>query len=175
MIPQLLRITQTTRNNLKQLVVKMIGAKATYTAEQYAPHGVDSRPPNGMTAIYMKTTADGDECVIGYLTRDGLAAVGENRLFSTDENGALKSWCWLKNDGTIELNGNENFAVKFNELKAEFNKLKASYNNLVSIFNSHVHPGVTTGGGSTTPTPTPAAANTSNIDLSKNEKIKTNN
>lgn len=177
--PKLLRITGTSFNKLKQRVVKVIGSsKSTLTAEEYSSFGIDSNPPKDLTAIYMRTEADGDECIIGYLLKDKLAEVGETRLFSTDSDLGLKSYVWLKNDGTILINGDNNNAVLFNELKTEFNKLKQDHNTLVQKWNafcSAYAPGSPSSLG-TPPTlaTSTVTANSSNIDNAKNAKIKTN-
>jgi hypothetical protein len=175
--PKLLKITGTSLNKLKQLVIKgWGGAASTLTAEEYSPFGTDSRPPTGMIAVYLRTEVDGSEAIIGYLHRDRLAEVGEHRIYSTNADGTLQTYIWLKADGTILLGGTDNFAVKFNELKTEFNKLKTSFNDLVTLYNAHTH--VTScgaGAGSATAPPliSRGSANTSNIDNVKNAKIKT--
>lgn len=178
---KLLRIASTAYNSLNQLVVKVRGAKAAYTAEQYAPFGTDARPPKDMTAIYGRTEADGDDFVIAYLHKDLVAEIGEHRIFSTDADLAHKFSVWLRADGTLLMGTSKvpgdytNFAVKFNELKEEFDKLKADHNDLVSKYNSHTH--VTTCGaglGSAAATTTQDSPNTSNIDNCKNSAIKYN-
>lgn len=180
MIPFLLRISETSHNKLKQLVVKLISAKGIYQAEEYSPFGTDSRPPKGMTAIYIKTQRDGDEAIIGYLHKDRLSQVGEHRIFSTDENLEMQTYVWLKNDGTMEIGGNTKHMVRYEELKTEFDKLKQDFNSLVTKYNSHVHPiingfplasppGVVTSG----PTPTTATPTTADISGSKIDEIKT--
>jgi len=178
---KLLRVDSSILNKLKQRVMKLLGAKAIYTAEDYAPHGTDSVAPKGTTAIYIKTEADGDECVIGYLIKNRVAEVGEHRLFSTDANGLFKFNVWLRADGTVLMGDSENpatyanFAVKYNELATEFNELKTKFNALVSSYNSHVHPYVNgTTPAATGTTATPATASAANITNAKNAKIKTN-
>jgi hypothetical protein len=181
MIPKLLRITQTYFNGLKQRIVKAQGATTTYTAEEYSPAGIDSNPLKDMTAIYIRTQSDGDEAIIGYLIKNKVAEIGEARLFSVDENNALKFNIWCKSDGTALMGTSDtpadytNFMVKFNEMKTEFDKLKTDYNNLVSTFNSHTHIlTLSAGTGTAAPSVTQGTANTSNIDNAKNDKIKTN-
>lgn len=189
---KLVRITETTWNNLKQLIVKAIGGyNITYTTETYSEYGDDSRPIDEVTAIRLRTEADGDEAIIGYLLKDRLAEVGEKRLYATDEVGEIKFVVWLRNDGTC-LQGDSNnpvdytnFAVKFNELKTEFNSLKASYNDLVAKVNAnatllgtHTHPYINVAAPAIT-SPSGVAGqsgstNNANIDNAKNTKIKYN-
>jgi hypothetical protein len=61
----------------------------------------------------------------------------------------------LKPDGTIEINGNSDFAVRYSELKSAFDELK-------NDFNTHTHGGVSSG-TATTFIPTPI----SSADMSK--------
>lgn len=69
----------------------------------------------------------------------------------------------LLNDiGFVDIQGSNNFAVLFNQLKTAFD-------NLLNAFNTHVHGGVTPGGGSTA-TPTPVS--TAVIDNAKSTKVR---
>lgn len=170
----LVKVFSSNTNDLKQRLIKVLrmGRNDVQTSIQAAPYGVDSNPVKDMVAVYGKTETDGSTVIIGYLNKNSLADVGELRLFSTDANGSEKFYTWLKNDGTIEIGGNQNFAVKFNELKTEFNKLKQSHNDLLTEYKMHVHTGGTISGSTGTTTST-QLANTSNIDNAKNDKIKT--
>jgi hypothetical protein len=88
---------------------------------------------------------------------------GEARLFSTDETGqTLQAFIKLLNTGIIEINGNTDFAVAFNDLKVEFDKLKNDFNNHTHTFNYNAGPTPSSG---TTNTGLPQ--NTSNIDNAK--------
>lgn len=101
-------------------IVKVLqfGAK---TAKECAPFGIDSQAIENLTAIYAETTNAGESVVIGYINENALAKEGEMRLFSTDKDGTLKSYLWLKNNGNIELNGNQYTAVRFQELQTALN------------------------------------------------------
>ncbi|MCK4521530.1 MAG: hypothetical protein KAU20_03070, partial [Nanoarchaeota archaeon] len=114
-----------------------------------APHGIDSSPVEDLIAVYSPTQQNGRDVILGYLCRNALADVGELRLFSTDSNGVEKNYIWLKNNGSIELGGDADNAVRYSKLEKAFNELKDDHNNLASSFVSHVHPGVTVGAGST--------------------------
>lgn len=169
---KLLSVLSTSIDSLHRRVVKAWNGKSdTRTAKQYDPPGIDSNPIKDMVCIYGLTELDGSEVIIGYLNKNQLAASGEFRTFSTDENGTVKFNVWLKSDGTVLMGTSvtpaayTNFAVKFNELKIEFNEFKAK-------FNAHTH--VTTcpaGAGSAAITPNQSIANIDNV---KNAKIKTN-
>jgi len=170
----LVKVFSSNTNDLKQRLIKVLrmGKGDVQTSIQATPYGLDSNPIKDMIAVYSKTETDGSTVIVGYLNKNSIAAVGELRLFSTDANGVEKFYTWLKNDGTIEIGGNQNFAVKFNELKTEFNKLKRSHNDLLTEYKMHVHTGGTISGSTGTTTST-LLANTSNISNAKNDKIKT--
>lgn len=153
------------------------GPKDVQTAGEAMPFGLDSVPVKGIAALVLRTTEDGKIYIAGYLNKNQKSAIGEFRSFATNEDGVEVFYTWMKNDGTMEIGGDQNFAVRFNELKTEFNKLKDDYNDLAqkwTAFASAYAPG----SPSTTGTPPTLAGqnanqNTSNIDDSKNEKIKT--
>tara|TARA_R110001632_G_scaffold50157_3_gene125244 strand:+ start:369 stop:863 length:495 start_codon:yes stop_codon:yes gene_type:complete len=150
----------------KRMVVKILrlGANDVQTSKQISPFGVDSNPIKDMVAIQGETSIKGETVIIGYIGKEHITEAGETRLYSTDADGVLKATIHLKADDTLEMMGDSNFAVKFNELETAFNELKTK-------FNSHTHTGVTAGAGVTGTTPTPSTAN---ISAAKNIKIKTN-
>lgn len=80
---------------------------------------------------------------------------GDRVLYSKDNASFIK----ILSDGTIEINGNADFAVAFNDLKAGFDAF-------VTTFNAHTHPAP---GGATSAPTTPS---TDNIDASKIDSIK---
>jgi hypothetical protein len=143
------------------------------TPMEAMPYGFDSNPIKDMVAVYAPTAEKGKSVIVGYLNKNQKAGIGELRLFATDESGTEKFYTWMKADGTMEIGGDTNYAVKFNELKTEFNNLKKSHNDLLTEYKTHVHPGVTVGMGSTGATVSTQTPNTSDIDNAKNDKIKT--
>ncbi len=147
----------------KTLIVKVLrlGNQDVQTSKQVSPFGVDSNPIKDMIAIQGETSIKGETVIIGYIGKEHITKPGETRIYSTDENGVLKSTVYLKDDETLELMGDVNFAVKFNELQTAFDELKLK-------FNTHIHPASS---GTTSPTTTPSTAN---ISAAKNDKIKTN-
>lgn len=146
-------------NDLAERVVKFLrfGLKDIQTARQAAPYGMDSNPIKDMIAIYGATSDKGKPAIIGFINKNQLADIGEARMFSTDENGVLKTYIWLQNDGIMEVGGDVDFMVRFSDLKAGFDTL-------VTNFNAHVH------GGAGTP---PTIPSTASIDSAKINEIKT--
>ena len=171
----LTKVISTSANKLKQLIPKVLvrGRADVQEAIQASPYGVDSNPIKDMVAVYSRTENDGSVVIIGYLNKQSLAETGEYRTFSTDDSGEIKFYTWLKKDGTYEMGGDSNFAVKYNELATEFNKLKTDFNNHITEYNTHTHSVISVGSPSGTPiTPSPIV-NVSDITQAKNDKIKT--
>jgi len=121
----LVKVISTEIKNSK-LFVKILryGRSDIQTPKQVSPYGVDSNPVKDMVAVYAKCGSDNNNVIIGYINKNSIAKVGELRLFSTDADGAEKFYYYLKDDGTTEIGGNSNFAVKYNELKSEYDKTK---------------------------------------------------
>jgi len=159
----IVKVISTAAKNAK-LFIKFLrfGDADVQDNHQFAPHGIDSNPIKDMVAIYMPTNVKGDSAIIGYINVSQVADVGETRMYSTDENGDVKMYIHLKNDGTAELNGTGNFLVKFNELETAFNELKTA-------FNTHTHIG-----NLGAPTATGLPQSTANIAAAKHTDFKTN-
>lgn len=113
--------------------VRVLGSD-TQTGLEALPYGTDSNPIKDMVAVYAPTLQKGKTVVIGYINKNQLAAIGEHRIYSTDEQGNLKFSIWLKNDGTCEIGGTVGHLTRFEQLEIGFNKF-------VLDFNNHVHSG----------------------------------
>lgn len=142
--------------------VLQFGAK---TADECSPFGIDSVPLKNMTAIYADTSNSSENVIIGYINENQLANNGEVRLYSLDENKALKSFIWLKNDGTIEFNGNTYSMVRFEPLKQGLQSTDTAINTELSKIATAIN---SIAPGAYTPTPIQT-----NIDLAKNQDLKT--
>jgi hypothetical protein len=171
------RVISTAIDSLSRRVIKFLGfgKDDVQTALESYPYGVDSNPIKNMVAVYSPTSIKGKGVIIGYLNVKQLANVGEFRTFSTDANGNLKFYTWLKNDGTMELGGSTKNLARYQELEVAFNELKGDHNDLVNAFNAHMH--ATAGSGPPSlPTPgsgIPALPSTADITGSKIDEIKT--
>jgi hypothetical protein len=114
---KILKVAGTSFDTFKRLVVKAWNGKSDVrTAIEASSYGIDSNPVKDMVAIYTKTELDGNEYIIGYLNKNRLAEIGETRLFSTDSTGTLKTFVWLKSDGTMQLGGTIHNAVRYTPL-----------------------------------------------------------
>ena len=85
---------------------------------------------------------------------------GDSKTYSTDSDGNEAATIKHLADGTIEINGNSDFAVAFNDLKAGFDAF-------VSTHNTHTHPTAATG-----PPSVPTVPSTDSIDASKITTVK---
>lgn len=132
---------------------------------QASSFGIDSNPINGLKAIYAETSDKGNPVVIGYLLPNQLAAKGEIRLFSTDADGALKIFLWLKADGTIQLGGSSDNLVRYSKLETAFNDLQDKWNAFAATY--------TPGSPSTLGTPPTAQQSTASITEAKITELKT--
>lgn len=148
------------------------GKSDVQTAIEAAPYGTDANPIAGMQAVYAPSSNKSKKVIIGYLNKNQVAAVGEHRSYSTDEEGNLKFFVWIKNDGTLQLGGSVKHIANYEGLETAFNALKDDFNNFITAYNSHTHAGVTAG-ASVTAITTPGTPSTADITPAKNDKIKT--
>lgn len=134
---------------------KVLSIGGALTLKESAPFGVDCNPINGMMAIYGFTPNSKQKYIVGYINKNQLAEEGETRMYSIGSDGTLSSYVWNKNDGTLELNGNQYTAVRYENLKTQFDLLQSQINSQLPLIAA----GIATGGGSYTPTNV-------NVDLS---------
>lgn len=135
----------------------------TKTASESMPFGYDGQPTKDITAIYAETSNNSESVIVGYINKNQLANAGEVRLYSLDENNALKSFLWLKNDGTLELNGNTYTAVRFEPLESGIN----AKDNLINIELGKIATAIGSLGGTYTP-----ETISTNITSAKSEDVK---
>lgn len=159
--------SETESTSLARRILKFFrfGKSDVQTSFEASPYGVDSNPIKDMVAVYAETSEKGKTVLIGYLNKNQMAALGETRIYSTDVSGELKSWCWLKNDGTVQINGTANNAVKYTPLNAGLQ----NYNTDVNTELAKIAAAITSLGGVYAYAPVVI-----NIDNSKNDLIKTN-
>ena len=172
----LTKIISTEFDNLKRRIPKFLrfGKSDIQTAIEASQYGIDSNPVKDMVAIYAETGEKGKPIILGYLNKNQKAEVGEIRIYATDNSGTEKFYIHLKKGGEVEIGGDTNFAVKYNELKQELDKLKQSHNQLAILFNTHTQTVSATPSGLFAGPPTVTAQqNQSDFSKAKNDKIKT--
>jgi hypothetical protein len=172
---KLITVISTQFDKSKRRIIKSLGfgKSDAQTSFELSPFGIDSNPLKGMVALYGVSADKSKTFIIGYINKNQVAAVGEIRLFSTDAVGTEKMYQWLKNDGTMEIGGNDDHMVRFSELEKGFNEFKTDFNNFLILYNSHTHSGVTSGFAVSGPTPSQGTASTASIAAAKINEIKT--
>lgn len=137
---RIVKIISTSIDNLSRRLIKFQGNGKDDIQEviNISQFGDDSNPIKDMVAIKVDTAIMGESVVIGYINTNQLAAVGEKRLFSTDENGNEKIFLWLKNDGTIEFGGNTDNIIGFAQTELSIDEIKYDINSLKNILSAWV-------------------------------------
>jgi len=113
----------------------------------YGVSGDDSPPLPEDRVLIVEKTGSGSYVVCGTLSVSQGANPGEKVLYSRDSSGTVKSTIKLLSTGIIEINGNADFAVAFNDLKLAIDNLVISINSAIAgsiIGHTHVETGATT-------------------------------
>ena len=133
----------------KRRIVKFLrfGKGDVQTAPQASPFGSDTNPPANWRAVYGRTSSKGDTVIIGYFNIDLLAEVGENRQYSTDEEGNLAFETRMRPDGTFEIGGSVDNLIRFQQLDTEMQKLIVALQTELGLIAT----GIAAGGGSYVP------------------------
>lgn len=113
------------KNSTRILKVIQWGTK---TADECAPFGDDSNPLEDMIAVYAETSENGEPVIIGYINENQIAAQGEKRMYSLKEDGTVSAYLWLKNDGKVLLNGDNDNLVKYLPLQNDLTQTSALIN-----------------------------------------------
>lgn len=147
------------KNNVVMLQCEINGSSDTQSVELFNPVGDNSIPVMNSVVMILEAGGSWKIAVAQNDQKDFKSGLneGEKYLYSKDENSFIK----IKNDGTIEINGDADYAVRFNELKTGFDQLKSDFNN----FLIHVH------GSSGTPPVPPAVPSSASIDNSKVDEV----
>jgi len=136
--------------------------KDVHTSFQSACWGDDSTPIAGADVIHAQTATD-DTVILGVINVSQKTTAGEKRIFATDTSGAVVFDIWLRADGTVEIGGDSDFAVKYIPLDSALQ----SFAGLINAELVKIAAAITPAGAYV---PTPVSVN---ISGSKNAKIKT--
>jgi hypothetical protein len=112
------------RNIVKVL---RLGNSDVQTGYNIQPFGIDGNIPSGYRCIFADTGNRGEKIIIGIINTNALAGIGELRLHS-ENNGSESFYIWIKNNGTCELGGNSDNAVRYSKLYNAMDKLKTDIN-----------------------------------------------
>ncbi len=158
------RIGRLISSKINTYILNVVEARFKYnvSANSYGPSGDDSPGlPEDRFAL-VEIDGAGNWVAVGVLVKSQGADSGEKILYSRDSAGVVKATVKLLKDGIIEINGNADFAVRFNALETGFNTLRSDHN----TFLTHVH------GASGTPPVPPAVPSTASISAAKVDEVK---
>lgn len=101
-----------------RLIIKVLGlgSKDVQTVYNIAPFGVDSNPSKNYRGIWARTENAEDRILLGILFERVLSQAGELRLYAENSSGSEVFSLHLKNNGTAEIGGNVDNAVRFQKL-----------------------------------------------------------
>jgi hypothetical protein len=150
------------QNDRLMLQVEIVNSDDIQTVELRNSYGEDSNPLNDTQVLILEV---GEAFKIAIAADDGITPSmlpGEKKIYSVSGSG-IEAFINFLTSGVLELNGNTDFAVAFNDLKVAFDQLK-------SDFDAHTHL-YTPGGGAPVQTGAPPAS-TADIDPAKVDTIK---
>ncbi len=155
-------------------IVKLLrfGRDDVQTSKQVTPYGFECNPVSDTVGLYTTTSSRNRTYVVGYISESNETEPGECRVFSTNAAGDVQIAFHYKADGTVEMGGKADNAVRYSKLKEAFDDLKSDFNNLVNNYNAHTHPVVSIGSptGPAAPLGSPSAAD---ITAAKIDELKT--
>ena len=159
---RLVKFISTELDSASRRIVKYLrlGKTDVQTSPLASPFGSDGNPAGNLRAIYLETGVKGETYLVGFINRDLVAEKGENRQFSTDEDGNLIFEARMRNDGTYEIGGSVDNLIRFNALDTQMQKLSTDINAELTKIAS----GIATGGGAYTPAPIGIDISTAKID-----------
>lgn len=170
-------IVETLFKNGYRVIKTKITKGIVETSKTANPYGFDSNPTKNYIAIVSGTMSNEEPVVVGYLNPRAFTTLnpGDSAQYATNENGDVVGTIVARNNGTIEILGNDDNAVRFSKLKTAYEELQTKVNDLVIAFNQHVH--ATAGSGPPSPpTPVPntipAIPSSGDIEPSKIDQIK---
>jgi len=108
-------------NDRLLLQVQITDADDVHTVEYMSPPGEDSNPPDGSKVLIIDV---GRAYKVAIAADDNISpsmAGGEKKLYSTSE-GAIAAFINFLQSGSVEINGKNDFAVRYNELETGFNQ-----------------------------------------------------
>lgn len=168
-------ISSKLKSSYRWLKFYRYGRVDTMERRESLPYGVDSNPVKGTRAVFTTTSSAGQGVVIGYINTNQKADVGEFRTYATDSDGNEVFYTWMKNNGTMEIGGDQDNMVRYSELESAFNELKQDFNNHLINWNAFALAYVPGGPTAVGTPPTALDSQSSNADISgaKIDEIKT--
>jgi phage gp45-like len=149
--------------NTRILKTQFLEKEDSQTVQQIQLAGFESRPHPGTKIIIVDLGGGAYKISIG--EDDGILndTLNEGESIFYSSNGSIiKAFIKALDSGVLEVNGNADYAVRFNALQTEFNALRDDY-------NAHKHSGVQTGSGTSGITDT---VSTADITPAKVDEVK---
>jgi len=94
----------------------------------YGQSGDDSPPLPDDRVLIVSVDGSGRYVITGVLSESQGAEPGEKILYSRDSNGTVKATISFKSDGTLEINGNTDYAVSWTDLNTALQLLVTTIN-----------------------------------------------
>ncbi len=143
-----------------------ITSKLIENTQTANPFGFDANPSKNYIAIIADTESNGNPIILGYLNPEALASlgIGDSMQYSTDSDGVINATIILRNDGTVEILGDDDNAVRYSKLETAFNELQNKWNAFAIAY--------VPGGPAIQGTPPTAGQSTGDITASKIDEIK---
>lgn len=147
-------------------VVTRITSKYVESTQTAFPFGFEANPTKNYLAIIAETQSGGNPVIIGYLNPRALESlgIGDSMQYSTDSDGNIKASIILRNDGTAEILGNDDNAVRYSKLEDAFNDLQDQWNTFAAAY--------VPGGPTVQGLPATANQSTEDISAAKIDEIK---
>jgi len=125
---------------VRLLQVEITDTDDIQTVEQIRGLGDDQNPQDD-SAVIIADLGKAWKIAIGL--DDGvdptMTEKGERQIYSYDSDRIIKAFIRLLADGTININGDADNAVRFSELKTAFDQLKSDFDNAMDYINIHIH------------------------------------
>lgn len=153
-------------SSTKTPVIQVTGLKGeTITDVEFInPYGFEAIPTEGQAVIvFVNGNRDQGLCLVMHNREERPTDLEDDEVQMYSK---FNNYIKCNKDEEVEINGNADYAVAFNDLKTEFNKLKDDYNNHTHVITK-VMPGV---GSITSELAVPV--NTSAIDNAKVETVR---
>lgn len=160
-------------NGFLQFVINCLGENDQRKYFSISPFGITFNIPEDKRVLTADSRNKDENFLIGVINniKPNDLNKGESAIFSTTEDGSeLKSFVKIRNDGTMELNGNSDNLTGFKKNKEGFDEIKTDYNE-----HKHQIPAgsviVSVSGGSGSPAV--GVLNPTPIDLTITDKVTT--
>lgn len=159
-----------------RLIVKILGtgSKDIKTVFALTQFGIESRPIKNFRCVYANTGVKGENVLIGLILENSTINEGETKIYSVNSLGVEQNSIIITNTGNIEIGGNADNLSRHSILEAQVHQLRDDLNTHIQNYNSHVHPGVLSGGASTAVTTTLSTESEIDISTAKINNVLTN-